>query len=408
MTYNATEAVYDSLSRKGRFWQSSIPLRTNTAKFVAFQFFCLIYFQRFGVSAGSEQISVSQLAITATIAYMAWRYDVTLAASRLLLFTATITSIFVSQTLVAGSLSVTSVAFMIALYGLFCFVWRIDAEEYLAIQARYVSYMFIPAAMVYIQYVYQLVMGTGQSFGLNIFVPESLLLKGYMYEGSTENWVVWNRPNGFFFLEPSFCSLFLAYTVWLEARYFRRPWLIAFFIGALILTNGATGLLAIFVTAAAYYWRSPALFMVLCLSVAVTALLTIFDVQINLLPRVDELSNSGSSGYGRLVLPFTSFAGFFFDPSYWFTGNGAGRITMEYGSPWPLLKLSYEYGVLPALLWIAFFVFSVAGRVNGPFRLGLFVVFQFTGGYLLSPIMVLLTYLTCTWFQIIEKRDGIE
>ena len=82
------------------------------------------------------------------------------------------------------------------------------------------------------------------------------------------------------------------------------------------------------------------------------------------------------------------------DPGGWLAGHGAGQITTDFGNAWPMVKLTYEYGLPTAVAWLALFVAAIWGRENVGYRIAVFVVFQFTGGYLLSPIMVLFVALS--------------
>ena len=93
------------------------------------------------------------------------------------------------------------------------------------------------------------------------------------------------------------------------------------------------------------------------------------------------------------------------DPGGWLAGHGAGQITAEFGNAWPLVKLTYEYGLPTAVAWLALFVAAIWGAGAGSgLRIAVFVVFQFTGGYLLSPIMVLFAALSCAMCAVSRER----
>jgi hypothetical protein len=96
------------------------------------------------------------------------------------------------------------------------------------------------------------------------------------------------------------------------------------------------------------------------------------------------------------VLPLASFWRVVGDPGGWLAGRGAGRITEDFGNAWPLVKLTYEYGLPTAAAWLALVGAAIASRERAGLRIAVFVVFQFTGGYLLSPVMALFVALACT------------
>lgn len=133
---------------------------------------------------------------------------------------------------------------------------------------------------------------------------------------------------------------------------------------------------------------------------ALVLLLFLAGNNLSMLPRVGELTNTSSSGYGRLITPFVTLFKVLSDAGYLFTANGAGQIPLEFGSAWPLLKLAYEYGITAALSWFLLISASMWGKTNIPFRIATFVTFQFTGGYLLSPAMVLFIVLAFTLYSV--------
>ena len=55
-----------------------------------------------------------------------------------------------------------------------------------------------------------------------------------------------------------------------------------------------------------------------------------------LLSRMNELDTGGASGSMRLVVPLNSLIKLLSDPSYLFTGAGAGSTTSDLGSAWPM------------------------------------------------------------------------
>ena len=122
------------------------------------------------------------------------------------------------------------------------------------------------------------------------------------------------------------------------------------------------------------------------------------------LGRLAELESPGSSGYDRLVAAAGVALRGGGRPGVWLAGHGAGQITAAYGNAWPMVKLTYEYGLPTALAWIALFATAIRGRTNVGYRIAVLVVFQFTGGYLLSPIMVLFAALSCTMCAVAAER----
>jgi hypothetical protein len=360
------------------------------------QMFVLIYFQRLGIPVGRAVVSLPLIVVGIALLVLAVRGGLAVSRARLVLFAATGTLAAASQALAAGPISIESLGLLLATYLIYTVRLELDLAAYLALCRRFSAFMILPALIVCVQYAYQLHAGPGNSLSLDRLVPRALLLPGYVYESSTEFWRTWDRPNGIFFLEPSFCSAFLAFAFVNEALLLRRRGYALFFLAALTLCSGATGLLLAGIAIAWELRRSRSAVAAGVTALVVLTSLTVLGVGPTVLDRVAELGQPTSSGYERLVLPLRSLLGLVGDPRGWLTGNGAGQITEDFGNAWPIVKLVYEYGFPTAVAWMALFGAAVWGWPNVGFRIAVFVVFQFTGGYLLSPIMALFAYLTCT------------
>jgi hypothetical protein len=371
---------------------------------VVFQLFVLIYLQRLALPLCGLAISVPVIATAAAVAALAAVRRLTFSRTRLGLYAAMGALAALSQAVVPGPVSLASLAYLLALYAVYTVRLEMDEEDHVAVWRAYAAMMAPPALLVIAQYGWQLRAGHGSGLGLDFLFPQRTLLPGYVYQSSSEVWRTWDRPNGVFFLEPSFCSAFLALAFLNEALWLRRPWPAALFLGALLLCNGATGLMLV---AVALGWRlRRSRTAVLAVAATGLALAALVDSQLAALGRLAELSRPGSSGYDRLVLPLASFWRVVGDPGGWLAGRGAGRITEDFGNAWPLVKLTYEYGLPTAAAWLALVGAAIASRERAGLRIAVFVVFQFTGGYLLSPVMALFVALACTMCGPPRERAG--
>ena len=305
--------------------------------------------------------------------------------------------------------SAASLVLLLVLYGSSTLSWSCTPSEYSTVCANFSRMMILPALLIFVQIAFELRHGVGNSLSIEPLIPDALLLKGYTYEASREYWVVWNRPNGLVF-QPSFCSAFLALALIFELRVLRRHARAALFGAAMAATNGATGalMLAIVVVMLGVTQKPVITFLVIVTGVAILATLGSMAEQLPLLSRLSELETSNTSGYERLVLPLQTVVNLLFDPAYVFYGNGAGQITDAYGNPWPVSKLAFEYGALVTLLYFVFVCVRLSGRLNPPVRAAMFVVFQFTGGYLLNPFMVNLVMLTCSGHLTCGGKDPAQ
>ena len=103
---------------------------------------------------------------------------------------------------------------------------------------QFITFMFLPACIIIVQYSYQKITGLGDPISMDRLVPKSLLMPGYFYEAHYP----WNspfmRPNGFFFVEPATASSYTASAAIMEIAYFRRPYRVILMIIATALIPG--------------------------------------------------------------------------------------------------------------------------------------------------------------------------
>jgi hypothetical protein len=124
-----------------------------------------------------------------------------------------------------------------------------------------------------------------------------------------------------------------------------------------------------------------------------------------LISRLDELDEVRSSAADRLELSQSVFLNFLLNPSYLFLGDGAGSSPKgtQLGQFWPLVKIVREYGTIALILFAILYVGGIAKRVHVALTFPLSIIYHFTGGYLLSPVMVELVILLC--FILSPKGD---
>jgi hypothetical protein len=297
----------------------------------------------------------------------------------------------------ALTFSVLSIGLLLILHAMLTLSWKATWSEYAKVCAVFSALMLAPAIFVFVQYAYELTHGLGNSLSLERLIPNSFLLHGYFYEASIPAWIVWNRPNGLVFLEPSFCSAFLACAVLNEIYILRRYLWATFFFAALVATDGGTGQLMIGIGVPVIgLIRRPGV----TIAIGIFALVAVVAVgvassHLPLLSRLSELNQENSSGYSRLLLPLQAIVAVAPDPAFLFFGKGAGASTISNPVAWPITKLGFEYGTLTTLAYLAFISSCMWGKHNLPLRVSVFVIFQFTGGYLLTPVFINFVFLTC-------------
>lgn len=369
--------------------------------FASLQIFALIYLQKFAIGGNSFPIPVPMLIMLISIAWMVVTRNLCFSAPRLTGYIVFATCCLWSQSLSGGSLP--SLVELVLLYAAIILCIHVSASTYQRIIDRFTMFMLFPAFIIIVQYTYQKLTGLSDPINLDRMIPKSALLQGFFYDAHYPWNSPFSRPNGFFFLEPSFASAFTASAAIIELSYFRRPYRLILMLAATVLSMGATGMSMLLIATPFLLFRETPRVGVMAPLAAIVALSALYmlDIPLPLVSRLDEIYSNTSSGAGRVMLPALQFLTLLADPSYLFTGDGAGSVAPSTGrvetlmTAWPMLKLTKEYGLLSMISFSIFYMSGIVGRFNIPLKAALSVVFFFTGGYLLNPVMVELLVILC-------------
>lgn len=377
------------------------PSERSVVMFVSVQLFVLIYFQKFiAIGGATFALPVPLVVLLIGTTGMIMLSGLEVAVPRLLAYLSFVTFCLLSECMRPGSFP--SILELFLLYICMIIIAPMSDAGFIQVIKRFNRFLILPACIIIIQYVYQRLTGLSDPISMTPYLPKSLLVQGFYYEA---HWP-WNspfmRPNGLFFLEPSFASAFTATAVILEVTFFRRPLYIVLMVLATGLSTGATGMLMLVFAAPFLLAREDARLCILFVvaAIVVLAVLYLFDIPVPLVARADELDASGSSGSGRVTLPAEMLVQFMFDPAFFVTGYGAGASSAWLDgslSMWPMVKLVSEYGLIAMVSFVTLYVMGIAGRrpSNVPLKISLSIIYLFTGGYLLSPVLPELIILLC-------------
>ncbi len=377
-------------------------------RFASLQLLALIYLQKFALFP-SFQISVPMLVLLASVGWMVASQHLVFVVARLASYMVFVACCLWSESLAGGS--IPSLLEVILLYGCMTVCSTLSEATYRQILNRFIIFMILPACIMIGQYSYQMLTGLSDPLNMERIVPSAMLLHNFYY---AEHYP-WNsffvRPNGFFFLEPSFASAFTAAAAIIEITYFRRSHWAALMIVATALSIGGTGITMLVIAAPFLLAReTPRVIAIVMVGVVVVGSVAYMaDAHIPLLSRTDELGRYNASGSLRLTLPAARLAALVADPSYILDGDGSGAsgdgkndASGPIMSPWPIVKLASEYGLLSMVSFVVFYMSAIVGNFNLPLKIALSFEFQLTGGYLLSPVMVELVIMLC--FMVAPER----
>jgi len=253
-----------------------------------------------------------------------------------------------------------------------------------------------------------------QFVGFSVFGFTGLLAAPILVE---EMWVTdqpiqWGsyikRANGFFLVEPSVLSQFMAVGIMVEALYFRRPLWFAAFAGGMLASVSGTGFLVLAAFGAALAVASGPRGVLAGIGMAAGTGLALLvaawlvpEVAEVLIGRTGEIADPNTSGYERFVTPFKMVRDVL-DAAPWAAVIGIGPGTSEYlelpykywvNTP---AKLLTEYGLVGFGLYLLLIVSAERTAGQRLLLVPMLVLLLFTGGYhqvapLLFPTLLIIT-----------------
>ena len=131
-------------------------------------------------------------------------------------------SCLLSQAILGTRFSLPSLVELLLIYCFLTVTSFVSESDYQLVLKRFIGLMIIPAVIVFVQYFYQKITGLSDPISMNSIFPKSVLLQGFSYDAHSPWNSTFQRPNGFFFLEPSIVSMFTASAAIIELTYFNR------------------------------------------------------------------------------------------------------------------------------------------------------------------------------------------
>jgi hypothetical protein len=366
--------------------------------FATFQLFSLLYLEKFAIGPATFQLTIPLLTYAFGFAWMIMLGRMGVDKYRLSLFLLMVGCCVFSSVMANSAGSIPSMGQLFLVYAFFTASAPLPMRAYQTVLNRFIMLMILPAIIGLVQYGIQAVTGGGDPISMTNLVPQQFQVQGFFYEAHYPIFSSpFQRPNGFFFLEPSFFSFFTASAAVVEITYFRRPWVIILMVAATLLSFGGTGAAILGLASPFLLLReNPRLMLPLGVAVLVGLVVAfLLGVPLPLISRMNELDTGGVGGGGsgmlRLTLPFDYLIDRLSDPAYLFTGNGPGSTGATFGatSAWPILKMINEYGLVSTLVYVVLFMslFTISS-LNLALKFAMIIIFHFTGGYLVDGISI--------------------
>jgi hypothetical protein len=322
--------------------------------------------QRFGVPFGAQLISVSVPIVGVMAVWYLWNGVVGIDRRRVAIMLGLISVVILSLNYTKNSpypfvvrASLTSLLYWLLLtsFAILAFTKSMHEADFFRMVIRVLAFIGVCGIGEFL----------AQFLGVKLFSFAQFLPARFSFEPHYNVVIqVANtsliKANGFFLVEPSTFSQFMALGLACEWVNKRRPWFVALFLFALFSAVSGTGWLVVagFVayiglTSGSRGLKTAFLFSCICVLTFGIIGLVLPDITATLTGRVGEFGLAGTSGNGRFVMPFVVMSDVYHRaPEAFFTGIGPGStdnilgITYDYGLSTPV-KILLEYGILGVL-----------------------------------------------------------
>jgi hypothetical protein len=387
----------------------------NADRFVGMTLAICLLLQRFALPFGTLAISVATPLVFLLIAWGLLRGVLTVERRRAACFCGLLAVALIASAMhydvplaFAPRISLNSLTYWLAITGFAIFRLREPMEEgrFFRIVNQWLGIVAIAGICEFI----------GQFVGLRLFSftglisPKLLIEHEYAVVIPLEGSGIL-RSNGFFLVEPSVFSQFMAVGIIIEWLCFRRLVRLGLFFAALLVSISGTGWLVLIAFLLQSAFTSGVRGSLRMLGLATVGLLALVvanfvlpEVTGTLFGRVGEFSETGSSGYARFITPVMALSQVLHEaPWTFFTGLGPGAasnllLAFKYWLNTPV-KVLLEYGVFGLIFYLSLLLVADRTRYQTALVLPLLVLLMFTGGYQeFSPILFPVLLITSVAF----------
>jgi hypothetical protein len=309
--------------------------------------------------------------------------------------------------------SLNSLLLLVLLYVPFCYRLRRELRHlYRPLLEFYNRIMVVAACVALAQWLAQIL---GWAYmDLLAFLPRQLLLQTYNTFSPVQYGSSLMKTNAVVFLEPSFCSQFLAIALVAQLVLGGRRWRLPLYAAAILTTVSGTGILlvglglVVLAVRRGVPWAAGMLFILLLLGAGVS----FTPLGQLLMTRSTEPSSPNSSGNARFVAPYGQVtAGLARDTPTLFFGRGPGQSSPDTSgikyfnaerlqANYPVIpKLGAEYGLIATLAFTVFVVVAITKGTPSPTMSAIMLLFYLAlSGSLLQPGTVYTAYLFTSVF----------
>jgi hypothetical protein len=392
-----------------------IPSHPGLWTFWLVQILGLVFLQKFGLPAGGGKVLAINLPLALGSLAAFWLLrptSMSVAPKRVLLYTLFCGVAIMSQVFGGQDFSPTAMGLMLALYFPLIFRYEISREDWLKCMRVFQVCMLLIAFDVFVLQIMQKLWTYTSWPDLNKLMPEAILLPGFNYYRETAYNSGVLQPHAVVFLEVSIVSQFLALAIVLEFEFFKRPLWLAIYLGAILATFAGTGLLMlVFVSPIVLRKLSPKLLLGgLVLALVLGGIGASIGWLDQVMVRLAEIEQPGSSGYYRFVVPYNQLTASLSSGERALFGIGAGQTVESDDDATVVLainKLISEYGMLTAIAFFTLFFHALFEKApSRMLAVALAVFYNICAGALSVPVYVLTYIMLGTFLRITPGAEA--
>lgn len=303
-----------------------------------------------------------------------------------------------TATAMANDSKFTSIFYVYLNYLPLIFCVKITKTSYTRFIKIHQTMMFFAAMLVFTDWGFQ---AAGKWMpNMEHFMPPALRFFNFNYIQALQWGAKYTKPNGFFFLETSYVAQYMAVAFVIEFCMFRRTLHLGVYIAALVVSFGGTGysLLLLSLPMMALYARTKTVGLALALIPLALLLAANFGLFDNIMHRMNEFNETGSSGDQRFAGQLRELGRQIVNPEVMIKGIGPGNMEQGTGIVWvPPVKATVEYGVLTGIVYLAL-IFYCAFTKGTPLPVAYVTLIQFlllNGGFLVPINIFYLIVMSC-------------
>jgi uncharacterized membrane protein YgdD (TMEM256/DUF423 family) len=374
--------------------------------------FASIFLQRFAIPLSQTGIGFNFCVTLAGLAVLGWRGALVVDPARAVAACGFVAAVWLSSLLNPLTTSAGSIALVLAIYLPFAVSLRTPGTAFEDCLAAFQTMILVCAVCGIAQFIAQFVVSPQYLFTFRGLLPDPILLGGI----SDMLPLAWGanlyRSNGFFFVEPSTCSQYMALAIVFELLFRGTTWRLPVYVVSLALTYSGTGiiLLILMLPCVLVHRRAfGAIGVIGLLALVAVAFSDVLNMD-TLVMRSGEFGQEGSSATARYIAPAWMVGDRLFTrlPDLLF-GIGPGTflaqaVTMAHETHDPVwAKVVFEYGLVGALAFVPLFVLAVFARAPSRWVSAALTIGYLTfGGMMLDPRLHALLLVFC----VLPKRPA--